>query len=155
MKKLQVKPEGRPDIWIPTKDSLKAFIKARKLKTIHNFIPSGMMMLGADHDVKSVLYDIDRADRLAVFTDPTANIAHALALIFDNKLEMYDIGKITEEDLDISLDTKDKNKHCNQCGKELKGVYSAEMTWYCVNPECPNYALQQIPLEEMPKQEEK
>ena len=98
--KLKVRPEGRKDIYIPTdKENLKQFIKSRQLKAIHNFIPSGMMILGADHDVKSVLADIDRADRLAVFTDPTANMGHSLALIWKEKLECYDIGKITEEDL--------------------------------------------------------
>jgi len=99
--KLKVTPEGREDIWIPEKQSLKAFIESRKLKDIHNFIPSGMMMLGADHDVKSVLADIDRAERLAVFTDPHANMGHSLALIYKNKLEVYDIGKITIEELEI------------------------------------------------------
>ena len=98
--KIEVKPEGRKDIWIPTKNSLKKFIKAKKLEFIHNFIPSGMMMLGADHDVKSVLEDIDRADRLAIFTDVNANMGHSLTIIYKEKLECYDIGKITKEDLE-------------------------------------------------------
>lgn len=101
MNKVKVKPEGRKNIWIPEKNSLKSFIRARKLKKIHNFIPSGMMMLGADHDVKSVLQDIDRADRLAIFTDETANMGHSLSLIFKEKLECYDIGAIEEKDLEI------------------------------------------------------
>src|ERR1017187_1575717 len=103
MTKLTVKPEGRKDIYLPDKESLKAFIKARKLKNIHNYIPTSMMMIGADHDVKGVLEDIDRADRLAVFTDPHANMGHSLALIEKEKLACYDIGKITVEDLEISL----------------------------------------------------
>ena len=96
--KLKVKKEGRPNIFIPEKESLKKFIKNRKLKKIHNFIPTRMAMIGADHDVKSVLEDIDRADRLAIFTD-NSNMGHSLALIYKDKLEVYDIGKITEEDL--------------------------------------------------------
>ncbi len=106
--KLKVQPEGRKDMWIPEKASLKEFIKSRKLKKIHNFIPTGMMMLGADHDVASVMKDIDRASRMAVFTEPSANMGHSLALIFgdaDNgdveKLECFDIGKIKKEDLEL------------------------------------------------------
>lgn len=102
MSKLKVKPEGRKDIYIPIdKDNLKEFIKARKLKQIHNFIPSGMRMVGADHDVSSVLGDIDASERLAIFTDPYANMGHSLALITSEKLECYDIGKITTEDLEL------------------------------------------------------
>jgi hypothetical protein len=101
--KLKVKPEGRENIYIPTdKENLKKFIKSRKLETIHNFIPSGMMMIGADHDVKSVLKDIDRAERMAVFTDHSANMGHSLSIIFNNKLECYDIGKLSKEDLEIN-----------------------------------------------------
>lgn len=104
MKNLKVKKEGRKNIYIPIdKENLKEFIGSRELEIIHNFIPTGAMMLGADHDIKSVLSDIDRADRLAVFTDPTANMGHSLALIFKEKLECYDIGKIIEEDLQILL----------------------------------------------------
>jgi hypothetical protein len=99
--KIKVTPEGRVSIWIPEKDSLKKFIKARKLKTIHNFIPSGPMMIGADHGVKSVLSDIDRAERLAVFTDKS-NMGHALALIYKESLECYDIGEVHESDLEVA-----------------------------------------------------
>ena len=108
MKKLQVEAEGRKDIWIPDKASLKSFIRGRKLKHIHNFIPGGLMMLGADHAVKSVMEDIDRADRLAVFTDPNANMGHSLALIYKEKLECYDIGEITKDDLEIRPAKKNK-----------------------------------------------
>jgi hypothetical protein len=100
--RIKVKEEGRKNIWIPIdKDNLKQWIMSKKFKAIHNFIPSGMMMLGADHDVKSVLNDVERADRLAVFTDSTANMGHSLALIRNNKLECYNIGKLTEKDLEI------------------------------------------------------
>ena len=100
MTKLKVTPEGRKNIYIPEKESLKKFIKSRKLKIIHNFIPSGFMMLGADHSQKSVLADIDRAERLAIFTN-SSNMGHALSLIYKNKLECYDIGKIKESELEI------------------------------------------------------
>lgn len=107
--KIKVKPEGRKDMWIPEKDSLKEFIVSRKLKKIHNFIPTVMMMLGADHDVKDVLKDVDRASRAAIFSDEGTNMGHSLALIFGDyekgdteRLECYDIGKISEKQLEIS-----------------------------------------------------
>lgn len=112
--KIKVTKEGRQNIWAPEKQSLKDFILAKNFDAIHNFIPTGMMMLGADHKVESVLEDIDRADRLAIFTDPTANMGHSLALIFNEKLECYDIGKITEDDLEedeILLEAKRLTQH--------------------------------------------
>ena len=97
---IKVRKEGRPNIYVPERESLKEFIKSKKLKQIHNFIPTSSMMLGADHDVKSVLEDIDMADRVAIFTN-SQNMGHSLALIYKNKLECYDIGKINEKDLII------------------------------------------------------
>lgn len=101
MIEINVTAEGRPNIYIPEKDSLKKYIRSLKLEVIHNFIPTSMMMLGADHSVESVLKDIDRADRLAIFTDPNENMGHSLAIITDNRLECYDIGKITKDNLCI------------------------------------------------------
>ena len=106
--KLKVKEEGRENMYVPERQSLRDFVVSRKFKTIHNFIPTGSMMLGADHDAESVLKDIDKANRFAVFTDTNANMGHSLALIFgdaskgDNeKLECYDIGEISKNDLEI------------------------------------------------------
>ena len=94
------KKEGRPNIYIPEKESLIAFVKDRGFEKIHNFTPSGFMMIGADHYAESVIEDIEAADRLAVFTDD-ANMGHSLAVIKNEKLECFDIGKINIEDLDI------------------------------------------------------
>jgi len=102
--KIKVTKEGRDGIYIPEKENLKKWIIEQKFETIHNYIPSNMMMLGADHDVSGVLEDIDRADRLAILTGSAQsnNMGHALAIITNEKLEMYDIGKITNEDLIIN-----------------------------------------------------
>lgn len=97
--KINVIAEGRKNIWIPEKQSLKKYIKAKKIKYIHN-MTTGNIMLGADHDIESVLKDIDSCDRLAIFTDDS-NMGHSLALIENNILELYDIGKITLKDLNI------------------------------------------------------
>lgn len=101
--KVKVTKEGRDGIYLPDKESLKAWIKEQNFEEIHNFIPSSMMMLGADHSVESVLKDIDEADRLAVLTGDAQsnNLGHALSIIKGEKMEMYDIGKVTEEDLEI------------------------------------------------------
>jgi hypothetical protein len=102
--KIKVKKEGRKNIWIPLDlENLKDWIKEKDFKQIHNFTPNGMMILGADHEVGSVLDDIDQADRLAVFTDKFMNMGHSLAIIFKERLECYDIGKLTIEDLEIVI----------------------------------------------------
>lgn len=101
--KIKCKKEGRIDIYIPEKESLKEFIKLQKFEKIHNFIPSGMLILGANHEVESVLKDIDKAEKLAVFTDKLANMGHSLALIKNNKLECYDIGEIKKENIELKL----------------------------------------------------
>ncbi len=100
--KIVVTREGRPNMFVPEKESLIGFIREKNFEKIHNMIPSGFMMIGADHEVDSVIEDINRGERLGLFTDPSANMGHGLAVITDNKLECYDIGKITEEDLDIT-----------------------------------------------------
>ena len=104
MNKIKVTPEGREGIWIPEKESLKAWIKSKKLKHIHNFIPNRGVFIGADHDVKSVLEDIDNGERIAIFTGDTAKsqMNHTLAIITNNTLEIYDIGTVKEEDLEIT-----------------------------------------------------
>lgn len=101
--KISVTPEGREDIYIPNKESLKRWIKYKKFKQIHNFIAGGMM-IGADHDVDSVLEDIDGAETIALVTGKNSgqNFGHELAIITNNKLNVYDIGKITKDDLSIN-----------------------------------------------------
>ena len=99
--KLRVKPEGRPNIFIPvSKHDLKEFIQIRNLEMIHNFNGGGQIIIGADHEVESVMEDINQAERMAVFTDDS-NMRHSLALIINNRLECYDIGEIFESDLSI------------------------------------------------------
>jgi hypothetical protein len=41
---------------------------------------------------------------------------------------------------------------CNQCYKELVDLDAEHYLLFCKNPKCPNYALLQVPLEEMPKE---
>jgi hypothetical protein len=102
--KIAVVSEGRADVWLADADSLKAWITAQGWEKIHNMIPTGPMVLGADHDVADVLTDIDRADRIGILTGDAqrGNMAHALSLITGDRMEMYDIGPVTEDDLEVS-----------------------------------------------------
>lgn len=43
---------------------------------------------------------VSAAERLAIFTDDS-NLGHALAIIRNNRLECYEIGKLTLENLDV------------------------------------------------------
>ena len=99
--KINATPEGRENIWIPEKKSLKDFIKSKKFTSIHNFVGTQGAFLGADHEVESVLEDIDKAERVAIFTDSSMNIGHSLALVTNNKLEVYDMGEITKADIEL------------------------------------------------------
>lgn len=101
--KISVTAEGRDSIFIPDPDSLIAWIEAQNFKHIHNFIPQGSMMIGADHDPESVVDDIRAAERLALTTGDEwqNNMRHALSIIRGNKLEIYDIGELTESDLKV------------------------------------------------------
>lgn len=104
MSKIIVKREGREGVYIPDKESLKSYIKNSGMEYIHNIIPNGPMMIGADHALESVLDHIEQADRLAVLTIEASaqNMGHSLAVITGNKLEVYDIGAISEADLTIN-----------------------------------------------------
>ncbi len=106
--KIDVTPEGREDVWLADKSSLKAWIVAQQFETIHNFGAAGPMLVGADHDVESVLDDTEAADRVAILTGEAQreNMGHALALIMPGgykglpeRLEMYDLGTVSTDDL--------------------------------------------------------
>lgn len=105
--KIAVTTEGREGVYLPDRDSLKAWIEAQEFEAIHNFVATGAMMLGADHSVESVLADIDKAERVGVLTGASqaGNFGHALALVLKDgrgeRLEMYDIGPVTDDDLDV------------------------------------------------------
>jgi len=106
MKKIKVTKEGRENIYIPEKESLKAFIKGLSVEEIHIFIQSGDIfdiLIGADLETKSVLEEIDEADNIAILTGERQkhNFGHALSIIKGDDLRMFDIGEITEKDLII------------------------------------------------------
>ena len=101
--KIKVKPEGRAGVWIPEKESVVDFIKNLEGDTVHNMLPTGGLMLGADYSKKSTIGAINRSERIAILTGDAAkgNLRHALSLITNNELSMFDIGEITRNDLYI------------------------------------------------------
>lgn len=104
MMKIKVQPEGREGVWTADKKSLIDFLKAYPDSEIHNFIPNGGFMLGADWSRKAVIDEVKKSERLAVLTGGARkhNMNHALAVITDNKLFCFDIGEITDDDLLIN-----------------------------------------------------
>lgn len=102
--KIKVKKEGRKGMYLVEKEDIKEFIKSKNFEQIHNYpAPTGNIFVGADHSVKSVLEDIDKSERIAILIGSACanNMGHSLSVIINNKLEMFDIGEITEKDLDI------------------------------------------------------
>lgn len=102
--KLKVRPEGRAEVYLVEADDLKKWMKKQHFKMVHNFIPVGNINIGADWPVADVYTAIDKAERMAITTgrSQAGNFGHALAVVLENRLMLYDIGKITEEDLDIN-----------------------------------------------------
>jgi len=107
--KIAVTPEGRDNIFVPDPDSLIAWIEGQNFKYIHNFITNVPgVMIGADHDTKGVVEDIRSAERLAITIGDEwrNNMKHALAIIRNNELQVYDIGELTESDFDTASRTQ-------------------------------------------------
>ena len=101
--KIKVKPEGRDGVWIADKDSVVEFLKEFDQDQIHNFLPSGGVILGCDFSKSEAIKQVKDSERLAVLTGDSlrGNMRHALSVIVNNKLSMFDIGDITENDLVI------------------------------------------------------
>ena len=101
--KIKVKPEGREGVWLPEKDSLVDFLLNYECDYIHNIDPNSNLMLGADHSKESVIDDVNNAESLALLTGASYrnNMGHALSVIKDNRLHMFDIGELLENDIEV------------------------------------------------------
>lgn len=104
MGKIKVKKEGRKDVWLVDKEEMVRWLKENWRGKVHNFLPSTGIVIGADWPKTSVIREIKKAERLAILTGGAqkVNFRHALSVIVDNELKMFDIGEITEEDLEFS-----------------------------------------------------
>ena len=100
--KLKVTPEGREGVYLCEKADIIEWLEESGLKTIHNYIP-GPIMLGCDWELSSVIEEINKSKRIGILTGDAQkhNMRHALSVISDNQLKIFDIGEIKEEDLEI------------------------------------------------------
>lgn len=103
MDKIKAKPEGRDGIYLVKSQDIVDWLMEYPEEKIHNFIPTVSMMLGADWDKAQVMGHIEGAERIAILTGDARknNLNHSLAVISDNELKVFDIGEITEEDIEL------------------------------------------------------
>lgn len=102
MDKLKVTAEGRPGIWLVEREEITKWVDGYDDDFIHNY-KGGRVMLGADWDKKSVVKCIMGSDKIAILTGAAQrnNLRHALSVITGPELDMFDIGEITEADLQV------------------------------------------------------
>ena len=100
--RLKVTPEGREGIYLVTKEDMIEWLEENGLETIHNYIP-GQVMIGCDWGLEEVIKEINKSERLGILTGEALqdNMRHALSVISNNQLKIFDIGEIKEEDLEI------------------------------------------------------
>lgn len=107
--KIKVRPEGREGVWLPDKESLKEFIKINCGKYIHCFFspPPGSnyaIYVGTDWELNNVLEEIDKSDKVGLITNQyitSQHAGHQLSLIINNRLEIFDIGTIYDDNLEV------------------------------------------------------
>ncbi len=102
--KIKVKPEGRDGVYLCEKEEAIKYVKSFPEEQIHNFITSGLALLGAGWKKDSVIKEINRSERVAILTGDALkqNFRHSLSVISNNKLYLFDIGEITDKDLEIN-----------------------------------------------------
>lgn len=104
MHKIKVKPEGRDGVYTCEKEDIIEWLEKGDIDTIHNFRGnSASMFIGADWEKSSVIETINKSDRIAILTGSALanNLRHGLSVVTGNRLEMFDIGEITDDDLDV------------------------------------------------------
>ena len=102
--KIKVKQEGREDVYTCEKKDIIEWLEQSDLDTIHNYAGGHYsMMIGADWSRSSVVECINKSQRIGILTGRAlaGNLRHGLSVITGSKLEMFDIGEITSDDLEI------------------------------------------------------
>lgn len=104
MKRIKVYKEGREGVYIVSQKDIINFLEDSDLEEIHCNLNGNSIIIGADWEKDSVIEEIKKTDKLAILTGKARinNMGHSLAVISNNILKMFDIGQITENDLDIS-----------------------------------------------------
>jgi len=100
--KIKVSTEGREGIYTATSQDINNWLMEYPEDLIHNYIP-GPLMFGADWDKAAVMGHIEGAERIAILTGEARkhNMNHSLAVISNNELKVFDIGEITDQDIEI------------------------------------------------------
>lgn len=103
-KKIKVKEEGRKGVYTCEKKDVIEWLEQSDLESIHNYCgSSGSMLVGADWAKSEVINEINNSQRIGILTGRhlAGNMRHALSVITGSRLEMFDIGEITSDDLKI------------------------------------------------------
>lgn len=100
---VRVTPEGRDGVWVPDLDDLVSWLSVGD-EPVHCFIDTPVAFLGADWEREAVVADVQAAERVALLTGDAKrqNLGHALAVIRDDKLRMFDIGDV-EAVIEVSV----------------------------------------------------
>ena len=100
--KILATKEGRDGVWSVEKNNIIAWLKENEIEVIHNFIQSGGILIGADWNKESVFEKIKNAERVTVLIGKAKqqNMNHALAVMENNKLYLFDIGDINAIDIE-------------------------------------------------------
>jgi len=101
--KIKVTPEGRNGVWIIDKKEAVKIINSQKDEMIHNIISAEIGVIGADWSKKSAIKIIKKSAKLAITTGESLNknFRHSLAVVANDTLYLFDIGEITEENLEV------------------------------------------------------
>lgn len=101
--KIDVSREGREDIFIPSRESLITWLRNKNFKEVPHMHSGNHVMIGTDWSLNETIEMIGKGDKIGLLVGmrATKNMSHSLSVIYMRELHMFDIGAITEEDLDI------------------------------------------------------
>lgn len=107
--KLKVKPEGRTNIFLVEHDEIIRYIATRDTTQFHCYedVQRGPL-LGCYYQLSETADTIHNADRIAITTGDIylQNMSHALSVIVDETLYLFDIGMFNGDNLEIISDNQ-------------------------------------------------
>ena len=102
MTKIKCLSVHQPNVYKADKESLKDYIISLNIQTIHNYIQGSFTMIGADHDLDSVLSDIEKYDPHIITNLAQTNfLNHSLRIVIDGSINMYEIGEISQDQIEL------------------------------------------------------